>query len=128
MAKRKTTEERALEVLICARDLVAKPGGWIKHRLKHRRTKTEMEQGQAEYAYCVLGAIYKCSGRAGRTRSNYSAMATAIVEECIPAWSLSSISSFNDAQTTRQRDVVALFNRAIKRMEKEVAKQDAAAA
>jgi len=106
--------------LTCARDLIARPHGWTKGVEKLTRTKNEPHYNEAKYAYCVMGAIRKCG------RNTLDALAIAVTQECLPGQYQFNIPRFNDAKGTRQRSAVALLNRAIKKMERRVAQQQAA--
>lgn len=125
----KTTEERALEILICAKELLARPGGWIKRRSRGRRHK---DDGSYEWAYCVVGAIEECS--TDLESSTARTMAAEVVRICLPNQRTiytpdgrplyeRSIPDYNDAPRTTQKDVVGLLDRAIRKMRREVKKQ-----
>ena len=121
MARRKTLEERALNVLICTRDLVARPGGWVKQSFVSRVRKGDSHYGEIRFAYCVLGAVNKCAGR----NASVGNFAQDLLHECLPpGFEHNSPDGFNDHPDTKQRDVVALLNRAIKKMEKETKKME----
>lgn len=87
----------AIDVLLEARALLARPGGWIKGIEVAPR-----EEGG--FAYCIQGAIAQVEG-SSFPRSG----ALGRVEDVLGT----SIPSYNDAPRTSQADVVGAIDRAI---------------
>lgn len=118
-----------LEILRKARDLLARPGGWVRGFLKDRSAGPEP-------AYCSLGAIYTASSVDIGTRGygpymqvSYevagamSELARTILgaqyASCGPAVSANVIAGNNDGSTASQQRIVDLFDRTIERLEQE---------
>jgi hypothetical protein len=88
---------RAIDVLLDARALLARPGGWIQGTEEAPR-----EQGGS--AYCIQGALAVVEGMA-----HGSSGARRRVEDILGT----QIPAYNDAPTTTQDDVVNVLDRAI---------------
>lgn len=92
-----------LATLCEVRRLLARPYGWCKG--EYSRPEPRCDDG---YAYCLSGAIW-----AGGSESRWQAVYDRLrVELPLPV--------FNDAPSTRKRDVLALVDRAIAACEKEI--------
>lgn len=100
----------ALDILKKARALLARPYAWTKNTSK--RLVRVPGKKRRKCAYCATGAIAAvCSeGSFERMRARQA------LREQIP-FGMSGIESFNDRKTTTKRDVLALFDRAIARLE-----------
>jgi hypothetical protein len=88
---------RAIDVLLDARALLARPGGWIQGT-------DEAPREQGGYAYCIQGALASVEGMAFG-----SSGARRRVEDVLGT----QIPAYNDAPTTTQDDVVNVLDRAI---------------
>lgn len=99
MAKRKTV----LSVLRNARELVAH--GWCQ---------VEMHNAAGgNHQYCAFGAIKRASGRDEVLMLD----AVVVMKSCLTGGS-ASVMLWNDAISRTQKQVVAAFDRAIRRLEK----------
>jgi hypothetical protein len=99
-------------VLVRARAILARPYAWTKGRAFTR-------QGRAPggFAYCAIGAI----SQAQETGGTYAAK-MALNEQLVVSGlgqGGGAVIGFNDAPTTRKRDVLELFDRAIRATEGE---------
>lgn len=107
-------EEKVYEILIEARRLINQ--GWTQGQLE----KAKFFGGTA---YCALGAI----NRAARTRTEYRPHQSFLIEraqdklidEFEPFYPILSLEYFNDSPGTRKKDVLALFDAAISKLNPE---------
>lgn len=109
MSKPKT----ALQILIAARKLIARRGGWVKGTYaKTASGKTTDILSPDAAAFCSIGAIMKVGmggpGSMYPHACNHLAVASGIFD--IPA--------FNDKPATTKRQVLAAFDKAIKHARK----------
>jgi len=107
-----------LRILREARDLLARPYGWVKQSTIRHRSK----QNGGGYAYCAVGAIhFAATGQDGYTdKRNHPewAAASLVAEEMGVYRSLPDhIPEWNDHRDTRKKDVLAAFDKAILRAE-----------
>ena len=87
----------AIDVLLEARALLARPGGWIKG--------TEVApREEGGFAYCIQGALAEVEGSSFPRSGAFER-----VEDVLGT----SIPSYNDAPRTSQTDVVGAIDRAI---------------
>ena len=87
--------------LIAARALLARPYGWCKGTYEKRRK-------HGGYAYCAVGAAL-----ATVVDNSEAAVELLIAQIPVPEAYAWSVSIFNDAPTTRKKDILALYDRAI---------------
>ena len=99
--------ERDLAILRRAREGIAQPGGWCQGF------------GTKGSAHCVMGWVSVAS-EFGVCQSNGFADRV-LVPELPPRWARGfNIVEFNDCRGRKQAEVVALFDRAIARLERSV--------
>lgn len=107
-----------------ARELLAKPGKWVKGALVKNRKKISTKEiysygGYFEFlranpdkvcnfGFCSIGAIRYVSLDTFNQWDLELALKQSVPEN-------QSIATFNDAKTTRKSDILALFDRAIRR-------------
>jgi hypothetical protein len=110
--KRKSKRVSALK---CARNLLARPGGWGK-----RYYAKPLPNGRQQY--CAEGAVREAARVVGLVSS---APLIRELEENIKGGNRlpGSLIRFNDKQSTRRADVLALFDRTIKTSSKSRAKR-----
>jgi hypothetical protein len=98
-----SVEKRSVrEVLIAARDRIAKPGAWIQHTYARDAAGTPVAYNSKDaVCYCALGAIYAD----GVVPGVGSALRMVTDEDGVDLW--------NDAPGRTQEEVVAAFDRAI---------------
>jgi hypothetical protein len=102
-----TQIDRDLRILRAAREGISKPGGWCK------RVATE------GLAHCIIGWV-DISGGLGCVETNR--LANRVLVPALPLRYRQTgfnIVEFNDGYNRKQADVVALFDRAIARLEHE---------
>jgi len=104
-----------IDVLVGARALVAKKGGWIQRTFQRIGLR---KPGQAKMCYCASGAIRKV---ATGSASDISPVARRALDLLRTAAGTKKITAWNDAATRTQAEVVSAFDAAI-----ELAKKDAA--
>lgn len=94
--------KRAAKVLRAARELLARPSGWIKGRMKgYNGVRSTM-------AYCSLGALRAAAGDyefGPKARDAYYFLTEVVGNQ--------GIIEFNDSSKTRKQDVLDAFDRAI---------------
>lgn len=97
--------KRAAQVLRAARELVAKPRGWTKGG-SHNRT---MINGRMVHSYCASGAVFA----AGGTVADVARLDALVPREATRPWAKPTVVGYNDLTSTRKKDVLSLFDRAI---------------
>jgi hypothetical protein len=95
-----------LDVLVAARDLVARPGGWCQGQSARGADGAAVYLGRTPAAkHCALGACYvSCGGMPAQFSEAVKLLNKAAGDHVI-AW--------NDRPTRTQAEVVAAFDRAI---------------
>ena len=102
-----------LEVLVAARSLIARPWGWGKGSYAQTRRGVD--------CYCSVGALSKASTDGSRHWTHTDFLAR---EEALGALARAvdgpdyidaarTVIAWNDARSTRKRDVLAAFDKAI---------------
>lgn len=101
--------KQLIKVLKQARALLAKRGGWIKG---------QSDNGNG--SYCATGAIFEVVPDYERRNDAYSSLASKLPKayQGIYPDPGSDIVGFNDRSATRKKDVLSLFDRAIKAAKK----------
>jgi hypothetical protein len=89
-----------------AKSVINAPENWIKGQL-----------GNGGGGYCILGAMSKVWINSGGVKEDWYTIA-GLMQACLPTARL-TIARFNDHMLTTHADVMALFDRAIKKAEKE---------
>ncbi len=101
MAKKVGPITRTLKA---ARKLIAREGGWAQGHYKVKRDKTT--------AYCAIGAIEAATKDSGLVRG-----ATIELGNGMLGKNWVNVTTYNDHPRRKQEQVVALFDRAIKKAE-----------
>lgn len=114
-------EMTELEILQCARDLLAKPGVWIKGSFYF-----PPNEGFPEGQCCAVGAVRKCAGWYEKPPSLFGPLwsqkyiktksVIELLKRALPPprrISALEISNFNDAPQRTLPQILALFDRAI---------------
>lgn len=113
-------QTRLIAQLEQARDLIAKPGTWVKRRRKVKRAPIPLLErlaGGQPYAYCALGALDKArGGRITESNEDCDPLVLALYAALPPKarWGHDkhrNVYYYND--THEQHEVISLFNRAI---------------
>lgn len=97
-------------ILVKARDLIARPYGWVKGDFQRER----WHKGETIKCYCASGAIRKVASGDAEGFANPSEGPHAFLRQAIQEKVASgSIPDFNDDPATKKRDILAAFDRAI---------------
>lgn len=111
-----------VETLRAAKAVIADPAHWTKgaeariaKRPKRYASKIQVNDPEAA-AWCALGALRKVDGP--HELSAVRALAHAIYVDFNQAYAYWTITNFNDEAERRHREVMAVFDRAIKAEEK----------
>lgn len=100
------SENKALHILVCAREILSDPDHWTKGTLARTKTnKMTTTSNPAACRYCSMGAIVKCSGNIYEEND-----ATIILEEAIGG----NIIAFNDNVRTTHDDLMKMWDKAIR--------------
>ena len=101
----------ALEILVAARDLVAK--GWCQGTLARDSCNEYVRYFSSEAAFfCTLGAVFRAHYTLGSDNASERTRALSLLEEELPKGYRPAVSEWNDAKE-RKQEVVALFDAAI---------------
>lgn len=100
-----TQTDRDLAVLRAAREEIARPGGWCKG-----------EYHNIWGGHCAVGAIEVALGM--RSLKAAKEIATRLLVPALP-YSSTTVAGFNDWSFRLKEDVLALYDRAIARVEKQ---------
>lgn len=105
MSKKKAT---VVEVLTCARELIADPKHWTKDTLARNSAGLVVDVNSPDACqYCSMGAIIKCAPSTDMRGVDYTAMDALSRVVVVP------VPAFNDRDATTHDDVLAAFDKAI---------------
>lgn len=111
-----TRAGRTLKILTDARALLNRPRGWVKGHFEHANANPRHTYS----AHCSIGALRVAAGYGafgGITvdgNPQLKAAVNALQAQLTPdTCGARDLVHFNDAYTTRKKDVIALFDRAI---------------
>jgi len=109
-----------VKLLKTGRELVSR--GWCKQDLFQDASGqgTASTHYQEGYSCCAMGGIYAAKKMANAEEDNYD-VAVRLLNSCAPKdFRTKALSVYNDAPETTKEDILALYDRAIFRMNPEV--------
>jgi hypothetical protein len=109
----------AVETLTKARAILAKPKAWTKgHMAKAADRRVVQPESEDAVCFCAVGA-YFAAVACRETSPGEEQKGFDILGESIPKSAKTQlVARYNDAKTTRKKDILALFDRAIRRAKK----------
>lgn len=116
----KRSGELTLDVLLLAKRLIAKAGGWTKGAMGRSGKGTIVGyESRAAVSFCSVGAVY----RAQKELNAFGAFGVRphpndLLRECIPHGR--NIMLYNDAAATKKADVLKMFSCAIDKRRKQL--------
>jgi hypothetical protein len=114
--------DSVLSILRAARTLLSTKSRWTKCTLaRNKKGVPVLPRSSGASSWCLLGALEKCAeGRAKRRQVECYAVTEAV--SCFLPRPYRFLSTFNDNEETKHKDVLRLLDRAIKGESGRVAK------